>query len=526
MAETIGGMSFRIAAPLAGVAAGAVTLGAAELLALLLALTGGAGGTPSPLLAVGGAFVDRTPRWLKDLAVDLFGTNDKIALFAGMGLTLAIVCALLGVVTSRWRAIGLVLFALVGLVGAGAVLTRPGSAALDVMPTALGTLAGLGVLAWLARGAAEAASPDHHEQRATPSRRGVLAWGGGLTVLGLAGVYVGRTLGQAQQRVQLARQDLTNRLSGGPATANSVTIPGDADFKLPGLTRYLTPNDTFYRIDTALSVPQVDPDTWSIRVHGMVDTEVEMTFAELMDKEMLETVVTLCCVSNEVGGNLIGNAVWTGWPIRDLLAMAGVQDEADMVLSMSTDGFTAGTPLEALSDERDAILAVWMNGEPLPAEHGFPVRLVVPGLYGYVSATKWVVDLEVTRFDRAQGYWTPRGWSALGPIKVQSRIDVPRPGEGVPAGPAMIAGVAWAQHTGLAKVEVRVDDGDWQEAQLSGEVTIDTWRQWRLEWDATAGDHAIAVRATNEDGETQTEATAPPAPDGATGWHTIDVTVA
>ncbi len=526
MAETMGVMPSRIAAPLAGVAAGAVTLGAAELLALLLARSGNAGGTPSPLLAVGGAFVDWTPLWLKNLAVDLFSTNDKLALFAGMGVTLAIMCAVLGVVTTRWRTTGLVLFALVGVVGSSAVLTRPGSTALDILPTVLGTLAGLGVLAWLARTAAQAASPVDPEQRAAPSRRGVLVWGGGLTVLGLAGMYVGRTLGQAQQRVQLARQDLTTRLAGGPATANSVTIPDDADFKLQGITRYLTPNDTFYRIDTALSVPQVDPETWSIRVHGMVDNEIEMTFDELINQEMIETVVTLCCVSNQVGGNLIGNAVWTGWPVRELLARAGVQDGADMVLSMSTDGFTAGTPLEALTDDRDAILAVWMNGEPLPAEHGFPVRVVVPGLYGYVSATKWVVDLEVTRFDQAEGYWTPRGWSELGPIKVQSRIDVPRPGDDVPAGESVIAGVAWDQHTGVDMVQVRVDDGDWQEAELSGEVTIDTWRQWRLDWDAPAGQHTIAVRATGRDGETQTEQTAPPAPDGATGWHTIEVNVA
>ncbi|MGI8947346.1 MAG: molybdopterin-dependent oxidoreductase [Ornithinimicrobium sp.] len=528
MTERLDLMSSRIGAPLAGIAAGAVTLGVAELLALALARSGNAGGTPSPLLAVGGGFVDRTPPWLKDLAVDLFGTADKIALFVGMGATLALVCAVLGVVTTRWRTTGLVLFALVGVVGSLAVLTRPNAAALDVAPTVLGTLAGLGVLAWLARGAARssgAAGAAADSTQSSPSRRGVLVWGAGLTVLGAAGMYLGRTLGQAAQVVEAARADLRGRVATG-GSRTPVTIPADADFEIDGLASYVTPNETFYRIDTALSVPQVDPGTWSIRVHGMVDTEVELTFDELLDEELIDTVVTLCCVSNEVGGNLIGNARWTGLPIRELLSRAGVQGDADMVLSTSADGFTAGTPLEALTDDRDAILAVGMNDEPLPAEHGFPVRMVVPGLYGYVSATKWVVDLEVTRFDQDQGYWTPRGWSPRGPIKVQSRIDVPRGGSTVQSGSTVIAGVAWDQQTGIERVEVRVDGGQWQEAELADAVSADTWRQWRLPWDATSGEHTIVVRATNKDGETQTPDLAPPAPDGATGWHTIDVTVA
>lgn len=533
MAERLKDMSkySRVGAPLAGVAAGAVTLGAAELLALLLVRTGNPGGTPSPLLAVGGAFVDRTPLWLKNLAVDLFGTNDKIALFVGMGATLALVCAVLGVVTARWRTTGLVLFALVGVVGSLAVLTRPDAAAQDLAPTVLGTLAGLGVLAWLARGAARARADEVDEvdevdgaTQPSPSRRGVLAWGAGLTVLGAAGMYVGRTMGQAAQVVEAARADLRARIAAG--SGSPVAIPDDADFEIEGLAPYVTPNATFYRIDTALSVPQIDPAAWSIRVHGLVDTELELTFEELLDEDLVDTVVTLCCVSNQVGGGLIGNARWRGLPIRELLARAGVSSDADMVLSTSADGFTAGTPLEVLTDERDAILAVSMNDEPLPAEHGFPVRMVVPGLYGYVSATKWVVDLEVTRFDQAQGYWTPRGWSARGPVKVQSRIDVPRGGNPVPSGRTMIAGVAWDQHTGIARVEVQVDGGEWQEAELAAAVSADTWRQWRLEWDAAAGDHTIMVRATSKDGETQTPDLAPPAPDGATGWHTIEVTVA
>ncbi len=529
-------MTSRIAAPLAGIAAGSVTLGLAEILALLMKRADSAGGTPSPLLAVGGGFVDRTPPWLKDFAVATFGTNDKIALFVGMGMTLLIACAILGVIATKKRQIGLGLYALVGIVGSAAVLNRPGSVAFDAAPTVVGTLAGLGVLAWLAQGAARTgsaagavATDDTIAERAAPTRRGVLAWGSGLTVLGTVGMYVGRTMGDAQQAVQVARERVTERFAESRASATSApgfTIPADADFEIDGLASYISPNDNFYRIDTALSVPQIDPESWSIRVHGMVDQEVEMTYDELLDEDLIETAVTLTCVSNTVGGELIGNAVWTGWPIRELLARAGVQSGADMVLSTSSDGWTAGTPIEALTDDRDAIFAVLMNDEPLPAQHGFPVRMVVPGLYGYVSATKWVVDLKVTRYADDEAYWTPRGWTAKGPIKVQSRIDVPSSGGDVQAGAAVIAGVAWDQHTGIEKVEVQVDDGDWQEAELSGEVSVDTWRQWRLEWDAAAGDHTITVRATNQDGETQTKEKANPAPSGATGWHSINVTVA
>lgn len=519
-------MTSRIGAPLSGIAAGAVTLGVAEVLALVLSRVDAASGTPSPLLAVGGAFVDRTPPWLKDFAVATFGTNDKLALFVGMGLTLLIACALLGVVaTARYR-LGLVLFAVVGIIGSAIVLTRPDSSAVDTVPTIIGTLAGLGVLSWLARGAAQAVSVAPADG-SVPSRRGVLAWGTGLTVLGAGAMYAGRTMSNAGETVQAARKRVTDRFAGTAAASGpGVSIPADADFTIDGLAPYVTPNDNFYRIDTALSVPQIDPDTWSIRVHGMVDQEIEMTFEDILNEELTETAVTLTCVSNPVGGDLIGNAIWTGWPIRELLQRAGVSADADMVLSTSSDGFTAGTPLAALTDERDSIFAVLMNGQPLPAQHGFPVRMVVPGLYGYVSATKWVVDLKVTTFDADQGYWTPRGWSAEGPIKVQSRIDVPAAGESVEAGQSVIAGVAWNQGTGIEKVEVQVDDGDWQTAELGGSVSDDTWLQWRLDWDAPSGDHTVMVRATNKDGETQTPEEAAVAPNGATGWHTITVSVA
>jgi DMSO/TMAO reductase YedYZ molybdopterin-dependent catalytic subunit len=279
-------------------------------------------------------------------------------------------------------------------------------------------------------------------------------------------------------------------------------------------------------VDAALSVPDVPIDGYRLRIHGMVDKEVELSFADLLDRQLVERRITLTCVSNEVGGPYVGNASWLGIPVRDLLQEAGVRDGADAVKSTSADNFTIGTPLQALTDpHRDALIAVGMNGEPLPLKHGFPVRMVVPGLYGYVSATKWLTELKVTRFSADEGYWTPRGWSARGPIKTASRIDVPRSGASVSAGTVAIAGVAWAQHRGIAKVEVQVDSGPWQEATLAAEPTVDAWRQWVLPWAATTGRHQVRVRATDAQGQTQPQQEAPPAPDGATGWHTVPVTV-
>jgi hypothetical protein len=292
------------------------------------------------------------------------------------------------------------------------------------------------------------------------------------------------------------------------------------------LPSFVTANDDFYRIDTALSVPQLSRADWRLRIHGMVDREITYGFDDLRSLPVLEKVVTLTCVSNPVGGNLISNAVWSGYRVADLLAAAGVHPDADMVLSTSMDGFTVGTPVEALTDGRDALLAITMNGEPLPAEHGYPARLVVPGLYGYVSATKWVVDLELTRFDRAKAYWTRLGWSPRAPIKTASRIDVPRNGANVPVGPVMFGGVAWAQPRGVRGVEVRIDDGVFQPAHLGASYTGDTWRLWSFPWQATSpGWHTLTVRATDNTGAVQTSQTAEPAPDGATGWHQVSFKV-
>jgi DMSO/TMAO reductase YedYZ molybdopterin-dependent catalytic subunit len=497
-----------------GVVAGVFTVGVATLLAALMTSTGLAGGTPSPVFAVGGAFVDRTPPWLKDLAIATFGTHDKVALIVGMALFLITVCAVIGIVGARRPTAGMVAFGFFGAIGMLAVATRPHSGTLDLLPTVIGVAAGLWALSILWQRAERGAHGS------AVDRRRFLLGGAGLTVAGITAATLGQWLGQGARQVAQSRSAL--RL---PKVAKPVVIPARAQLDVKGITPYIMPNADFYRIDTALVVPRLDAAGWSLKVYGMVDREVTINWATLLSKPMQDSLVTLMCVSNEVGGNLTGNAVWTGWPVRELLRMAGPKPGADMVLSTSSDGWTAGTPLSVLTDDRNALLAIAMNGQPLPFEHGFPVRLVVPGLYGYVSATKWVTDLKVTTFAADEGYWTPRGWSQRGPVKTESRIDVPRAGDRVSAGKVAVAGIAWAQHRGIKAVEVRVDDGAWQAARLAGEPSIDSWRQWVLPWQAVKGSHTITVRATDAEGVVQTQAQAPPAPDGATGWHTITVNV-
>jgi DMSO/TMAO reductase YedYZ molybdopterin-dependent catalytic subunit len=346
-----------------------------------------------------------------------------------------------------------------------------------------------------------------------------------LVATGVASVVVGagaRAMSAATAAVNTVRTalKLPAAASPGPVVGSGATLD------VPGISPFVTPNADFYRIDTALQVPSVDSSTWKLKITGMVEQEVEIGFDELLALPLQESLITLTCVSNEVGGDLIGNALWLGYPIRELLARAKPTSGADMVLSTSQDGFTASTPLSVLQDTgTDALLAVGMNGEPLPLEHGFPVRMVVPGLYGYVSATKWVTELKVTTFEKDQGYWTSRGWTARGPIKLSSRIDTPRSGTSVDAGTVAIAGVAWAQHTGISAVEVRVDGGSWQAAALAGTVSVDAWLQWSYAWQATAGSHTIEVRATDTTGAVQISAEAPPDPDGSTGLHSVTVSV-
>lgn len=438
-----------------------------------------------------------------------------------MGLVLVVVTALVGVLGRTSRAVAVGLFLLVGALGLGAVLSRPGAMPADLWPTLAGLAVGTAVLV-VGLGRLGTSPEEPGQTGPVAGRRQVVLAAGGVGVLGVLGIVAGQALTRTGRAAGAAVRAL-----GLPVPVRRVQIPAAAAASVEGQSPFVTPTEEFYRIDTALWVPRVDPATWTLRVTGLVDQEVEIDWAELLEQEHVEAVVTLACVSNPVGGSLVGNTVWTGWPVRELLARAGVRPEADMVLSRSADGWTAGTPLEALTDDRDALVAVAMDGEPLPAEHGFPARLVVPGLYGYVSATKWVTELKVTRFDADEGYWTPRGWAELGPIKTASRIDVPR-GGGVDrsdGGTVTVAGVAWAQHRGITKVEVRVDDGAWHEAELLAEPTVDAWRLWRWEWPAEAGGHTLTVRATDGDGQVQTEEVAPPAPDGASGWHSVSVDV-
>ncbi len=509
-------------AALAGVAAGAITVAAAELVAAILERSGNAGGTPSPVIALGGAFVDRTPPWLKDFAVSTFGTNDKAVLLTGIGVVVTALAAAAGMLAARRRVAGLLVVVALAAIAALAVLSRPGASSIDVLPTLVGAVAGLWTLSRLLDALARAAGPHAAAIDSALARRSFLrglAGSGALAVLAGVGAQVAARASRAAQASRAALR-LPRAVGAGPTAAELTSLD------VAGISPLVTPTDTFYRIDTALSVPQVAAHDWRLRVHGMVANEIELTFDELLALPMIERLTTLSCVSNQVGGDLIGNQVWLGHPIRDLLARAQPAADADMVLSTSVDGWTAGTPLQALTDPgRDALLAVAMGGAPLPVEHGFPVRMVVPGLYGYVSATKWVVDLEVTRFDRAEGYWTPRGWSAMGPIKTESRIDVPRSGTSVKAGRVAVAGVAWAPHRGIERVEVRVDEGQWQPATIGSGGTIDTWRQWVYEWAATPGEHTLQVRATDGAGQAQTGETASPAPDGATGWHAVQITV-
>ncbi|HET9671349.1 MAG TPA: molybdopterin-dependent oxidoreductase, partial [Actinomycetota bacterium] len=382
-----------------------------------------------------------------------------------------------------------------------------------------GTAAGLVALVRLRQPEAETAPGDPPAIAGYDRRRflraGLAAAGVAVGAGGLGRLLAGRA-GAAESR---ASTKLPEPAEPTPAP------PADPAIDVAGLSLYRTPNDTFYRVDTALFVPAVDASDWSLRVHGMVDRELTLDLDGLLTRPMIERDITLACVSNEVGGAYVGNATWLGTRLADLLDEAGVHVGATQLVSRSADGFTIGTPTEVVMDGRDALLAVGMNGEPLPLEHGFPVRMVVPGLYGYVSAMKWLVDLELTTMESYDAYWITRGWAKEAPVKTQSRIDTPRNGAAVAAGRVAVAGVAWAQHRGIARVELRIDGGPWFEADLAEPGTLDTWRQWVAAWDATPGTHTLAVRATDGEGEVQTDEPAPPFPDGATGHHAITVDV-
>ncbi|CAN5503242.1 molybdopterin-dependent oxidoreductase [soil metagenome] len=511
---------------MAGIAAAAVALGVTQLAAIPF------GSAADARTAVGATVVDFTPGPVKEWAIQTFGTADKLFLAAAVLAVIAVIAAIAGLAESPKRPIGSVAIAVAGIAGGLAVISRADANALDVLPTLVGTVCGIAVLRVLTSGRivdgqrrAGGASNPGEVSEVDPGRRLSLMTIG---LLG-AGLLSGVIGAIVTRRVHSVADD---RATFAVPTANVPAPPVPPQVQPAGvqLPSFITSNADFYRIDTALSVPQLARENWKLRIHGMVDREITYTFDDLQQFELIEKVVTLTCVSNPVGGDLISNAVWTGYRVRDLLADAGVQPDSDMVLSTSSDGFTAGTPVEALTDQRDAILAITMNGEPLPAQHGYPARLVVPGLYGYVSATKWVVDLELTRFDQAEAYWTRLGWAPRGPIKTESRIDVPRSGQEVAPGAVTFGGVAWAQNRGVRAVEVRIygpaGHGTWQPAELGASYSGETWRLWSFPWQATTeGLYTITVRATDNTGEVQTEEQASVLPDGATGWHEVGFSV-
>jgi DMSO/TMAO reductase YedYZ molybdopterin-dependent catalytic subunit len=552
-----------------GLLTAAVALGVGQLVA---GLTGSVG---SPVIAVGSAAIDLTPPPVKNFAISAFGADDKTALVTGILILLAGFAAAIGIAAVRRFSYGVAGLAVFTVIGLTAALTRPTASPADALPSLVGGAAGLFAMSRLVRAAhatagpapavesgdagpdpGETAEPQEAAGPAGPGgswapRRAVAAPGGPGTPAGGAHRAAPAAAGpDAAGRRQflvtssvvvaaagvsgLAGRILAERSSVSQALATlklpppvqrAPALPSGADLRIPGLSPFVTPSSSFYRVDTALVLPQVPPSSWQLRIHGMVAHELTLTFDDLLKLPLLEDWITLCCVSNPVSGPYIGNALWLGASLSRLLRAAGIRAGAEQLLCTSVDGFTSGTPVQTVMDGRDALLAVAMNGAPLPVAHGFPARMVVPGLYGYVSACKWVTDIKVTTFAGEFAYWAQRGWSQRAPIKTESRIDVPGNASTVRAGRRPVAGVAWAQHKGIEAVEVRVDGGSWKKATLAAVPGIDTWRQWVWEWDATRGDHVIEARATDATGYTQTRALAPPAPNGATGYPTINVMV-
>ncbi|HLN75601.1 MAG TPA: molybdopterin-dependent oxidoreductase [Nocardioidaceae bacterium] len=490
---------------LAGLVAGVVGLAVSHVATMLLTVRA------TPLLAVAEGIIAVTPGPLAERLIRLVGQNDKTILVIGVTVVLLALSAWAGVLSRRNQAIAIGIFAAMGVLGGVAVWARKGSTVFDLAPVILGTAAWVVVLILLD----DRLAKQYREHQPDVARRRFLITAGVTGAAAVALGIVGQIAGASRRGVETARTLLRLPVGRG-------VVPDGADLELAGITPWRTPNADFYRIDTALVTPTIDPTDWRLRVHGMVDREVVLTYRDLLDRELTEDWVTLCCVSNEVGGDLISNAYWSGVRIADVLAEAGVHPGANAVLQTSRDGWSCGTPIEVLTDDRNALLAIAMNGEPLPVEHGFPVRMVVPGLYGYVSATKWLVDLEVSRFEDFTAYWTERGWAPQGPVKTESRIDVPRDGADVQSGRLRIGGCAWAQHTGIERVEYRLDGQPWAQADLGRVPSVDTWVQWTATLDVPSGKHSLAVRATDRSGYTQTGVRTGVVPNGATGWHTIE----
>jgi DMSO/TMAO reductase YedYZ molybdopterin-dependent catalytic subunit len=491
---------------LAGVLAGLAGLATSLLTAGLLGLRG------NPVTDVAELVVKLTPGPVAEQAIQAVGHQDKPLLVTGVLLVVLLLFALFGVL-SRWSpGAGVGGFVVLGVVGLVAEQSQFGAPATGILPIVVGLFTWLGALTLLT-----APLRPQPFRDVDPKRRFLLTASG----IGIGSLVVGAlgwNAGGHRRAVAAARASL--KLTG----VTSPRVPPGAEVGLAGVEAWQTPTSRFYRIDTSFSPPAIAPQDWTLRIHGMVDREVTLTYADLLARRRDEMWMTLNCVSNTVGGDLIGNAWWSGVRLRDLLAEAGVRSGADAVKQTSDDGWTCGTPLSTLTDDRGAMLAIAMNGQPLPIEHGFPVRTLVPGLYGYVSACKWVRDLEVTTFDSFTAYWTDKGWSEKGPVKLASRIDVPHDGARVSAGQVRVGGSAWQQHTGVRAVDVQLDGGPWQPARLGRPSLTDSWVQWDATLDVSPGGHQLRVRATNDDGQVQTAVRADPAPNGASGWHTISFT--
>jgi DMSO/TMAO reductase YedYZ molybdopterin-dependent catalytic subunit len=499
-----------IAAAAGAVAAG-VALAATELLAGLVS------GAPSVIVEIGALVISLQPSGAKQIVVDLFGTADKLALNIAVAMGALVLAGALGIIARRHRGWSSLGFAAIAILGLGASLRDP---LVDPILALVAAVLGVVIATQLLGRLLDAVTPSPVAEMPDWGRRRFI----GTSLAVAAGAVVGGGIG----RLLIDRRDAASTVTASipPAVDSVEAIPAGAKLDVAGISPLVTSNSTFYRIDTSLLTPRLDATTWSLSVDGMVDHPFTINYAELLAMPMHEEYVTIACVSNEVGGDLVGNALWRGARLRDLLDRAGVQAGATQIVPESFDGWTAGFPTAWLDKaDREALVAVAMNGEQLPNQHGYPARLIVPGLYGYVSATKWVTHIKLTTLEAEDAYWVPLGWAKEAPILTQSRIDVPHDGQMVSAGEAPIAGVAWAPDRGVSRVEVQVDDQAWADATLSTPISEATWVQWLYRWQATPGNHTIHVRATDGTGDVQTPRETRPAPDGARGYHTIQVGV-
>ena len=497
----------RWVASVVGILSSAAGLGAAQLVAALIAPSA------SPVVAIGSSMIDLAPRDVKDFAIRNFGENDKLTLSIGVIAVLIPLSAVIGIVAFRRIHIAYAMVTTLGVLGGIAAMTRPDSAPASLLPAVVTVVVGLIVLRALV-----SASTDRPDDAPSATRRNVL--------LGVAASGAIATLGAGIGLDRLTKSDSAlgrNRTLPAP-TDPAPAVPAGVQAKANTATPWLTKSSKFYRVDTAFRVPRVDAKAWQLSVDGMVDKKISLSYDDLLALPLVERNITLACVSNPVGGPYISNGTWTGVRLTDILDRAGVRSGADQLFSTSTDGWSASTPLAAVTDGRDAMIAVGLNGEQLAFERGFPARMLVPGLYGFVSGTKWLTHIELTTFAKAKAYWTKRGWAEKSPIFTESRIDVPKAFAQLPSGKVTIAGVAWAQNRGISKVEVRDKDGDWKVATLAADGGKDVWRQWSVVLELADGRHDLQVRATDMTGMTQTDQRADPFPKGATGWHTVSVT--